>query len=176
MRAVIDALQALRGIALVSAVPIAAEVGALSRFAKPRQLMGYSGAVSSEDSTGRRIRRGTITKTGNAHLRRVVIEAAWAYRYRPAVGAVVAQAPGVGQPGCESHVLEVYAAALRARPALLVRGSSPRITIMRCRPADIRVINRRDSRLGHHRCCAPSSLTMTTEKNRENAPMNKALR
>jgi len=87
MRTVIDALQALRGIALVSAVTIAAEVGELSRFAKPRQLMGYSGAVSSEDSTGRRIRRGAITKTGNAHLRRVVIEAAWAYRYRPAVGA-----------------------------------------------------------------------------------------
>jgi transposase len=87
MRAVIEALQALREIALVSAVTIAAEVGELSRFAKPRQLMGYSGAVSSEDSTGRRIRRGAITKTGNAHLRRVVIEAAWAYRYRPAVGA-----------------------------------------------------------------------------------------
>ena len=87
MRAVIEALQALRGIALVSAVTIAAEVGELSRFTKPRQLMGYSGAVSSEDSTGRRIRRGAITKTGNAHLRRVVIEAAWAYRYRPAVGA-----------------------------------------------------------------------------------------
>jgi transposase len=89
MRAVIDALQALRGIALVSAVTIAAEVGELSRFAKPRQLMGYSGAVSSEDSTGARIRRGGITKTGNAHLRRVVIEAAWAYRYRPAVGAAL---------------------------------------------------------------------------------------
>jgi len=87
MQAVIAALQALRGIALVTAVTIATEVGELSRFATPRQLMGYSGAVASEDSTGRRIRRGAITKTGNAHLRRVVIEAAWAYRYRPAVGA-----------------------------------------------------------------------------------------
>jgi transposase len=89
MRAVIEALQALRGIALVSAVTIVAEVGELSRFTKPRQLMGYSGAVASEDSTGTRIRRGGITKTGNAHLRRVVIEAAWAYRYRPAVGATL---------------------------------------------------------------------------------------
>ncbi|MEO5740092.1 MAG: IS110 family transposase [Vicinamibacterales bacterium] len=89
MRAVIDALQAMRGIALVSAVTIVAEVGELSRFATPRQLMGYSGAVSSEDSSGTRIRRGAITKTGNAHLRRVVIEAAWAYRYRPAVGATL---------------------------------------------------------------------------------------
>jgi transposase len=89
MRAVIDALQALRGVALVTAVTIAAEVGELSRFAKPRQLMGYSGAVASEDSSGQRTRRGGITKAGNAHLRRVIIEAAWAYRYRPAVGAAL---------------------------------------------------------------------------------------
>jgi transposase len=86
MRAVIEALQALRGIALVSAVTIASEVGELSRFTKPRQLMGYSGAVASEDSSGERTRRGGITKAGNAHLRRVVVEAAWAYRHRPAVG------------------------------------------------------------------------------------------
>jgi transposase len=91
MRAAIEALQALRGIAQVSAVTIVAEVGELSRFAKPRQLMGYSGAVASEDSSGARIRRGAITKTGNAPLRRVVIEAAWAYRYRPAIGASLRQ-------------------------------------------------------------------------------------
>ncbi len=89
MRAVIAALQALRGIAQVSAVTIVAELGELSRFQTARQLMGYSGAVASEDSSGARTRRGRITKTGNAHLRRVVIEAAWAYRYRPAVGAAL---------------------------------------------------------------------------------------
>jgi transposase len=89
IRAVINGLQALRGIALVSAVTIVAEVGHLARFVKPRQLMGYSGAVASEASTGERIRRGGITKTGNAHLRRIVIEAAWAYRHRPAVGATL---------------------------------------------------------------------------------------
>jgi transposase len=89
MRAVIEALQALRGIAQISAVTIVTEVGELTRFPTPRQLMGYSGAVASEDSTGERTRRGAITKTGNAHLRRVVIEAAWAYRYRPAVGAAL---------------------------------------------------------------------------------------
>ena len=86
MRAVIEALQALRGIAQVSAVTIVAEVGTLSRFAKPRQLMGYSGVVASEDTSGERTRRGGITKTGNAHLRRIVIEAAWAYQHRPAIG------------------------------------------------------------------------------------------
>jgi transposase len=87
MRAVIEALQALRGIAQVSAVTIVAEAGELSRFARAKQLMAYGGIVPSEDSSGERSRRGNITKTGNAHLRRVVVEAAWAYRHRPAVGA-----------------------------------------------------------------------------------------
>lgn len=89
MRAVIEALQALRGIAKVSAVSLVAELGELSRFARPRQLMGYSGAVSSEHSSGERVRRYGITKTGNAHVRRIVVEAAWAYQHRPScVGAL----------------------------------------------------------------------------------------
>src|SRR3989337_3184939 len=70
MRAVIAGLQALRGIKKVSAATIVAEVGPLSRFTRPKQLMGYSGMVSSEDSTGDTVRRGASTKTGNAHLRR----------------------------------------------------------------------------------------------------------
>jgi transposase len=85
MRAVIQALQALRGVAAVSAATIVAEVGQLSRFEKPRHLMGYSGLVPSEYTSGLRRRLGAITKTGNAHLRRVVIEAAWAYRFGPAI-------------------------------------------------------------------------------------------
>jgi transposase len=89
MRAVIAALQALRGIAQVSAVTVVAEVGELSRFARASQLMGYSGMGPREDSSGVRIRRGGITKTGNAHLRRIAIEAAWAYRHRPAVGGAL---------------------------------------------------------------------------------------
>jgi transposase len=87
MRAVIQGLQSLRGIAKISAVSIVAELGEVSRFAHPRQLMGYSGAVSSEHSSGERTRRGSITKAGNAHLRRIVVEAAWAYRHRPSIGA-----------------------------------------------------------------------------------------
>ena len=89
MRAVIEALQALRGIAKIAAVTIVAEVGTLSRFARARQLMGYSGAVASEHSSGPRIHRGGITKTGNAHLRRIVVEAAWTYRHRPRIGAAL---------------------------------------------------------------------------------------
>ena len=90
LRAVIDALQSLRGIAQISAVSIVAEVGELSRFEHPRQLMGYSGAVCREHSSGPRIHRGPISKAGNAHLRRIVVEAAWAYRHRPAIGRTLA--------------------------------------------------------------------------------------
>jgi transposase len=114
MRVVIEALQALRGIAQVSAVTIVTEVGELSRFAKPRQLMGYRGTVASEDSTGERTRRGGITKTGNAHLRRVVIEAAWAYRYRPAVGAALRKRQATVSP-------EVKAIAWKAQHRLHAR-------------------------------------------------------
>lgn len=85
MRALIDGLQALRGIGRLSAATIVAEVGPLTRFAHPRQLMGYSGAVPSEYSSGSKTARGAITKTGNAHLRRILVEAAWAYQHRPAV-------------------------------------------------------------------------------------------
>jgi transposase len=83
---VVKGLQALRGIAEISAVTIVAELGQISRFDTARQLMGYSGAVPSEDSSGKRKQRGSITKTGNAHLRRIVVEAAWSYRHRPAIG------------------------------------------------------------------------------------------
>jgi transposase len=122
MRAEIEALQALRGIARLSAATIVSEVGELARFAKPRQLMGYSGAVAREDSSGERTRRGGITKTGNAHLRRVVIEAAWAYRHRPAVGPSLRQRQGLAS----AEVKEIAWKAqhrLHARyRALIARG------------------------------------------------------
>lgn len=91
MKAVIEGLQALRGVAQVAAVTIVAELGEISRFSRARQLMGYGGIVASEHSSGESNWRGGITKTGNAHLRRVVVEAAWAYRHRPNVGAALRQ-------------------------------------------------------------------------------------
>jgi transposase len=84
-----DALQALRGIAKISAVTIVAEVGDLLRFAQAPQLMGYRGMGTREDSSGTRHRRGGITRTGSVHLRRIVVEAVWACRHRPAVGGVL---------------------------------------------------------------------------------------
>jgi len=85
IRAVIEALQALRGVAQTTAATIVSELGSVSRFQSPRQLMGYSGLVAREHSSGNRVRRGGITKTGNSHLRRVLVEAAWAYQHRPNV-------------------------------------------------------------------------------------------
>ena len=114
MRTVIAALQALRGVAQVSAATIVAELGQVSRFGRPRQLMSYSGTVASEHSSGDRIRRGGITKTGNAHLRRIVIEAAWAYRHRPARGRALLKRQ---QPVSE----EVKAIAWKAQHRLHAR-------------------------------------------------------
>jgi transposase len=78
---VIQALMALRGIALLSATLIVAEIGDIKRFATAPQLMAYLGLVPSEHSSGERQRRGAITKTGNSHVRRVLVEAAWTYRF-----------------------------------------------------------------------------------------------
>jgi transposase len=111
MRAVVEALQVLRGVAQTTAVTIVAEVGTLSRFARPKQLMGYSGAVPSENSSGTRIRRGGITKTGNAHLRRVLIEAAWAYQHRPNLSKDVRRRQ-------RSHPDEIRAIAWKAQHRL----------------------------------------------------------
>lgn len=87
MQELIRGLQALRGVAHISAVTIAAELGNIaSRFESARKLMGYCGVFPSEDSSGSRIRRGGITKCGNAHLRRIVVESAWCYRHLPRVG------------------------------------------------------------------------------------------
>ena len=78
---VVEAIQALRGVQFIAAVTLIAELGDLSRFASPRQLMSYLGLTPSEHSSGERRRQGAITKTGNAHARRVLVEGAWAYRY-----------------------------------------------------------------------------------------------
>ncbi|HVA63211.1 MAG TPA: IS110 family transposase [Terriglobales bacterium] len=103
VREVIRDLQALRGIAEISAVTVMAELGQISRFPSARRLMGYGGLVPGEDSSGKRQKRSGITKTGNAHLRRIVVESAWSYRHKPAVG------PGLRkrQDGVPEEIKEV---------------------------------------------------------------------
>jgi transposase len=78
---VVEALQALRGVQQIVAVTTVTELGDLTRFDTPRQLMDYLGLVPSEHSTGERRRQGGITKAGNQHARRALIEGAWSYRY-----------------------------------------------------------------------------------------------
>ncbi len=81
LAAVVRALQALRGMALVAAATLVAELGDITRFANPRQLMAYLGLVPSEHSSGGTRRQGGITKAGNGAARRMLIEAAWSYRF-----------------------------------------------------------------------------------------------
>ncbi len=81
-RPVVKALQALRGVNLITATVLAAELGDFSRFETAPQLMGYLGLVPSERSSGETRQQGRITRTGNGYARRILVEAAWAYRFR----------------------------------------------------------------------------------------------
>jgi transposase len=81
----VTALMAMRGIDLISAATFLAEIGDLSRFQSPRELMAYLGLVPSEDSTGDSVKRGPITKAGNRRARRTLVECAWSYQHPPRV-------------------------------------------------------------------------------------------
>jgi transposase len=81
LQPVVEALQALRGVQFIAAVTMVAEIGDLTRFENPRELMKFLGLIPSEYSTGERRRQGSITKAGNTHARRALVEGAWAYRY-----------------------------------------------------------------------------------------------
>lgn len=89
MRPVVEAYQGLRGVQLVVAATVVAEIGDMSRFDKPSQLMAFLGLVPSEHSSGDNRRRGSITKTGNGHARRVLVEAAWQYRFPARVTPII---------------------------------------------------------------------------------------
>jgi transposase len=93
----VTAVQAMRGFDLIAAVGVMAETGDLSRFQNPRELMGYLGLTPTESSTGDSVKRGGITKAGNGRARRILVEAAWAYRHPARVSrekqAKVAAAP-----------------------------------------------------------------------------------
>ena len=78
---VVDSLIALRGVDKIAAVTLLAELGDISRFDSPKQLMAYLGLVPSEHSSGRRRRQGAITLTGNGHARRMLVESAWSYHF-----------------------------------------------------------------------------------------------
>jgi transposase len=103
MQPLVSALMTLRGLDLLAATTIVAELGDLRRFAHPRELMGYVGLVPSEHSSGTKRRQGAITKTGNGHVRRVLVEAAWNYRY-PARLSRILQVRQEGQPSAVREI------------------------------------------------------------------------
>jgi transposase len=99
----ITALQSLRGVGVITAVTLVAELGDLSRFATPRSLMAYVGLVPSEHSSGESQRRGRITKAGNRHVRHVLVQAAWHYRHAPKLPRAL-RTRQVGQPEAVTDV------------------------------------------------------------------------
>jgi transposase len=113
-RATVEALQCFRGIKTLTAMTLATEIGDIRRFGHPRQLMGYTGLVPREHSSGERQHRGSITKSGNAFLRRILIEAAWQYQYR-AGATLVLERRRMGQDP------EVVAIAVKAQHRLSKR-------------------------------------------------------
>jgi transposase len=107
----VAALRCFRGIDTLSAIILVAEIVDFQRFPRPRHLMAYLGLVPSEYSSGETQRRGALTKAGNSHARRVLIEAAWHYRHRPTLGRALASR-SQGQPD------EIVSHAWRAQQRL----------------------------------------------------------
>jgi transposase len=99
---VVQALQSLRGVSLIVAVTTVAEIGDFKRFQNPEELMGFLGLVPSDYSSGEKIKHGSITKAGNSHVRRMLVEAAWAYRFRARVSrALLKRQEDLPQPICD---------------------------------------------------------------------------
>jgi transposase len=125
----VTALMAMRGLDLVSASAFLAEIGDLTRFQTPRELMGYLGLVPSEHSTGEKIKRSGITKAGNRRARRILVECSWSYRHPPRIGveklAKVAAAPRAVQEiawKAQSRLCARYRALAR-------RGKRPTVVV-----------------------------------------------
>jgi len=121
----VAALRCFRGVNTVTAMVIVAELHGFARFESPRALMAYLGLVPSEHSSGGSRRQGAITKTGNRHVRRVLVEAAWHYRHRPHTGRGLAERRR-GQPGWVISTADRAQQRLHRRYWRLVnRGKSP---------------------------------------------------
>jgi transposase len=118
----------MRGVALIVAVTVVAEVGDFRRFANPRQLMAYLGLVPSEHSSGRSVRRGGITKAGNALARRVLIEGAWTYRMSARVSRKLHDR-GEGLPAAVRDIAWKAQLRLCARYRRLAAAGRPKVVV-----------------------------------------------
>lgn len=117
-------LRCFRGIDTVTAMTVVAELHGFMRFESPRSLMAYLGLVPGEHSSGDKRRQGSITKTGNGHVRRVLIESSWHYRHAPAVGKAL-QVRRKGQPGWVVAVADSAQQRLNRRYWRLVSRGKP---------------------------------------------------
>ena len=125
---VVRAIQAMRGVAFLTAVTVVAEIGDFTRFANPRQLMAYLGLVPSEHSSGSSVRRGGITKAGNAMARRVLIEGAWTYRM-PARVSRTLQDRIEGQPKAVRDIAWKAQVRLCARYRRLIAAGKAKVVV-----------------------------------------------
>ena len=118
-------LRCFHGIDTVTAVTLVAELHGIERFTSPRELMAYVGLVPSEHSSSDRTRRGGITKAGNAHARRVLIETSWHYRHRPHIGGALKQRR-TGQPAAVIAIADrAHLRLHRRQRQLMTRGKKP---------------------------------------------------
>lgn len=120
-------LKCLKGISTISAMTLLVEVSAFERFSKARQFMSYTGMVASEYSSGNRVVRGSITKVGNAHIRRILVEAAWHYQRKSVLSKVLADR----RKGCPETVVGIAKKAedrlCRKFSRMTGRGKLPQI-------------------------------------------------
>ena len=128
-RAAVGALRCFRGIDTITAVTLVTELHDVTRFRTPRELMAYVGLVPSEHSSGGKTQRGRITKTGNCHVRRVLVEAAWNQQHRPCVGSVLRRRRE-GQPSWAVVEADRAMKRLHARYTRMLHRGKARPTIV----------------------------------------------
>jgi len=126
---VVTALMAMRGIDLIAATTLLAEVGDLSRFQTPHGLMDYLGLVPSEASTGDTIKRGPITKAGNRRARRMLVECSWSYQHPPRVGRDKQQKVDAAPPAVREIAWKAQCRLHRRYRALIRRGKLKTVAI-----------------------------------------------
>jgi transposase len=129
LRPLVQAFQALRGVQVITAVILAAELGDFARFASAPALMAYLGLVPSEHSSGETQRRGRITRTGNGHVRRILVESAWSYRHRPAMSWAIRKRNEGVAPAVQAIAWKAQHRLHRRYQKLLGRGKNKQQTV-----------------------------------------------
>jgi transposase len=126
---VVQALQAMRGVQSTVAVTMVSEVGDLTRFENPRQLTAYLGLTPSEHSSGEKRKQGGITKTGNGHARRVLIEGAWAYQYNARMSRVIQKRQETLPPAVREIAWKAQVRLCKRYRRMVMRGKHQNVAV-----------------------------------------------